>query len=66
MEDLASVRNCLQILEAEYNIEPLCRFIENTLLKPLKDNSVIHSNEEALKQAFMDALILTLHADIEL
>ncbi|CAG8748444.1 15838_t:CDS:2 [Dentiscutata erythropus] len=37
----------------------------STLLKPLKDNSVKHSNEEALKQAFMDALILTLHADIE-
>ncbi|CAG8822239.1 6458_t:CDS:1, partial [Dentiscutata erythropus] len=36
-----------------------------TLLKPLKDNSVKHSNEEALKQAFMDTLILTLHVDIE-
>ncbi|CAG8616592.1 7175_t:CDS:2, partial [Diversispora eburnea] len=64
-EDLVSVRKCLQILEAEYNIEPLCRFIEKTLLKPLKDNSVKHSNEEALKQAFMDTLILTLHVDIE-
>ncbi|CAB4416494.1 unnamed protein product [Rhizophagus irregularis] len=65
MEDLTPVRNCLQILEAEYNIEPLCRFIEETLLKPLKDNSVKHSNEETLKQTFMDTLILTLHADIE-
>ncbi|CAB4438676.1 unnamed protein product [Rhizophagus irregularis] len=65
-EDLVPVRNCLQILEAEHNIEPLCRFIENNLLKPLKDNSVKHSNEEALKQAFMDTLILTLyHADIK-
>ncbi|CAG8551534.1 7169_t:CDS:2, partial [Ambispora gerdemannii] len=64
-EDLVPVRNCLQILEAEDNIEPLCRFIEEALLKPLKDNSVKHSNEEALKQAFMDTLILTLHADIE-
>ena len=59
MEDLALVRNCLQILEAEHNIEPLCRFIEKALLKSLKDNSVKHSNEEALKQAFMDTLILT-------
>ncbi len=64
-EDLIPVRNCLQILEAEYNIEPLCRFIEKALLQPLKDNSVKHSNEEALKQAFMDTLILTLHAEIE-
>ncbi|CAG8643728.1 11586_t:CDS:1 [Paraglomus brasilianum] len=64
-EDLIPVQNCLQILEAEYNIEPLCQFIEKALLKPLKDNSVKHSNEEALKQAFMDTLILTLHADIE-
>jgi len=58
-------RDCLQILKAESNIEPLCRFIEKTLLLPLKDNSVKHSNEEALKQAFMDTLILTLSADIE-
>jgi len=65
MEDLTPVWNCLQVLEAEHDIEPLCKFIENTLLKPLKDNSVKHSNEEALKQAFMDTLILTLHADIE-
>src|SRR3954453_12452981 len=64
-EDLVPVRNCLQILEADYNIEPLCRFIEKTLLKPLKDNSVLHSNEEVLKQTFMDTLILTLHADVE-
>ncbi|CAG8662458.1 10784_t:CDS:1, partial [Paraglomus occultum] len=64
-EDLIPVRKCLQILESEHNIEPLCRFIEGTLLKPLKDNSVKHSNEEALKQVFMDTLILTLHADIE-
>ncbi|CAG8802350.1 10004_t:CDS:2, partial [Dentiscutata erythropus] len=28
-------------------------------------NSVKHSNEEALKQSFMDTLILTLHANIE-
>lgn len=26
---------------------------------------MVHSNEEALKQAFMNAMILTLHADIE-
>ncbi|CAB4409428.1 unnamed protein product [Rhizophagus irregularis] len=64
-EDLIPVRHCLQILEAEYNIEPFCRFIEKTLLKPLKDNSVKYPNEEALKQAFIDTLILTLHADIE-
>ncbi|CAG8551252.1 15301_t:CDS:2, partial [Gigaspora rosea] len=64
-DDLIPVRGYLQILEADNNIEPLCRFIENTLLKPLKDNSIVHSNEEALKQAFMDAMILTLHADIE-
>ncbi|KAF0500228.1 DUF1703-domain-containing protein [Gigaspora margarita] len=64
-EDLIPVRSCLQILEAECNIEPLCRFVEETLLKPLKDNSVKHSNEEALKQSFMDTLILTLHANIE-
>ncbi|CAG8715357.1 13443_t:CDS:2, partial [Acaulospora colombiana] len=50
-EDLIPVRKCLQILEAEHNIEPLCRFIEGTLLKPLKNNSVKHSNEEALKQS---------------
>ncbi|CAB4401191.1 unnamed protein product [Rhizophagus irregularis] len=60
-----SQRHCLQILEAEYNIEPLCRFIKKTLLKSLKDNSVKHSNEEALKQAFIDTLILILHANIE-
>ncbi|CAG8832221.1 44825_t:CDS:2, partial [Gigaspora margarita] len=53
-EDLIPVRSCLQILEAECNIEPLCRFVEETLLKPLKDNSVKHSNEEALKQSFMN------------
>ncbi|CAG8693276.1 3689_t:CDS:1, partial [Funneliformis caledonium] len=64
-EDLTPVWNCLQILEAEYNIKPLCRFIEKTLLKPLKDNSVKHSNEETLKQTFMDTLILTFHANIE-
>ncbi|CAJ0632066.1 4568_t:CDS:2 [Entrophospora sp. SA101] len=64
-EDLIPVRSCLQILEAECDIELLCRFVEETLLKPLKDNSVKHSNEEALKQSFMDTLILTLHADIE-
>ncbi|CAG8640835.1 3230_t:CDS:2 [Acaulospora morrowiae] len=38
-------------LEVEHNIEPLCRFIERTLLKPLKDNGVKHSNEEELKQS---------------
>ena len=31
-EDLVPVRKCLQILEAGYNIEPLCRFIEKALL----------------------------------
>ncbi|CAG8532691.1 2481_t:CDS:2, partial [Funneliformis caledonium] len=35
------------------------------LIPPLKDNSFKHSNEEALKQAFMDTLILTLYVDIE-
>ncbi|CAG8810678.1 44391_t:CDS:2, partial [Gigaspora margarita] len=64
-EDLIPVRKCLQILEGENNIEPLGRFVEQALLKPLKDNSVKHSNEEALKQAFLDTLILTLRADIE-
>ncbi|CAG8692242.1 13027_t:CDS:2 [Acaulospora morrowiae] len=64
-EDLIPVRKFLQILEAEHNIEPLCRFIERTLLKPLKDNSVKHSNEEVLKQVFMDTLILAFHADTE-
>ncbi|RHZ78500.1 hypothetical protein Glove_162g93 [Diversispora epigaea] len=64
-EDQMSIRRCLQILEGEDNIEPFCRFIEKVLLAPLKDNSVVHSNEEALKQAFMSALILTLRADIE-
>ncbi|CAI2182790.1 15393_t:CDS:2 [Funneliformis geosporum] len=64
-EDLIPVRDSLQILEAKYDIEPLCRFIEGVLLKPLKDNSIKHSNEEALKQAFMDTLILTIRADIE-
>ncbi|KAF0481466.1 DUF1703-domain-containing protein [Gigaspora margarita] len=34
-------------------------------LIPVRDNSIVYSNEEALKQAFMDAMILTLHADIE-
>ncbi|CAG8646805.1 2427_t:CDS:2, partial [Diversispora eburnea] len=38
---------------------------EEDLMSVRNDNSVKHSNEEALKQAFMDALILTLHADIE-
>src|ERR1041385_6173306 len=64
-EDLNPIQNFLQILEAEHNIEPLCQFIEENLLKPLKDNSVKHSNEEALKQAFMDTLILTLHMNIQ-
>ncbi|CAG8482700.1 11291_t:CDS:2 [Ambispora gerdemannii] len=64
-DDLIPVRSFLQILEADNNIEPLCRFIENTLLKPLKGNSIVYSNEEALKQAFMDAMILNLHAGIE-
>ncbi|RHZ79846.1 hypothetical protein Glove_140g24 [Diversispora epigaea] len=35
------------------------------LLKPLKDNIIVHSNEEALKHMFLDTLILTLHADFE-
>ncbi|CAG8701160.1 24732_t:CDS:2, partial [Cetraspora pellucida] len=65
-EDLIPVRSCLQILEPECNIELLCRFVEETLLKPLKDNSVKHSNEEALKQSFINTLILTLYANIEL
>ncbi|CAG8639597.1 1133_t:CDS:2 [Acaulospora colombiana] len=64
-EDLMSVRECFQILEGENNIEPLCRFVELALLKPLKDNSVKHANDEALRQAFLDTLILTLHTDIE-
>ncbi|CAG8790639.1 5813_t:CDS:2, partial [Dentiscutata erythropus] len=61
-DDLVSIWKLLQVLE---NIEPLCQFIEKTLLKPLKDNSIVYSNEEALKQAFMDAMILTLRSDIE-
>ncbi|RIB16879.1 hypothetical protein C2G38_2188802 [Gigaspora rosea] len=43
----------------------LCRFVEQVLLRPLKDSSIKHSNEEALKQAFLDALVLTFYADIE-
>ncbi|RHZ51235.1 hypothetical protein Glove_481g111 [Diversispora epigaea] len=64
-EDPISVRKCLQILEGEDNIEPLCRFIEKVLLEPLKDNSVVYSNEEVLKQTFMNAFILTYREDIE-
>jgi hypothetical protein len=64
-EDLIPVQNCLQILEAKYNIEPLCRFIENNLLKLLKYNNVKHLNEEVLKQIFMDTLTFTLHTDIK-
>ncbi|RGB32550.1 hypothetical protein C1646_670048 [Rhizophagus diaphanus] len=64
-EDLIYVRHCLHILEAEYNIEPLCQFIEKTLLKLLKNNSIKHSNEEVLKQVFIDALILIFYADIK-
>ncbi|RGB24870.1 hypothetical protein C1646_772519 [Rhizophagus diaphanus] len=64
-EDLIPIRNYLQILKAEYNIKPLCRFIENNLLKPLKDNSIKHLNEEVLEQIFMDTLTLTLHTDIK-
>ncbi|CAG8774030.1 7090_t:CDS:2, partial [Racocetra fulgida] len=52
-DDLIPVRGYLQILGANNNIKPLCH------------NSIVYSNEEALKQAFMDAMILTLHADIE-
>ncbi|CAG8706843.1 254_t:CDS:2, partial [Cetraspora pellucida] len=47
------------------DINLLCRFVEQVLLKPLKDNSIKHSNEKALKQKFLDALVLTLYADIE-
>ncbi|CAG8482792.1 12580_t:CDS:2 [Funneliformis mosseae] len=64
-DDLTPVRQCLQILEGNDDIDPLCRFVEELLLKPLKDNSIVHSNEEVLKQTFLDTLILTLHADIE-
>ncbi|RHZ81374.1 hypothetical protein Glove_120g228 [Diversispora epigaea] len=64
-EDPISVRKCLQILEGEDNIEPLCRFIEKVLLEPLKDNSVVYSNEEVLKQTFMNTFILTYREDIE-
>ncbi|CAG8577197.1 7296_t:CDS:2, partial [Racocetra fulgida] len=64
-DDLTSVRQCLQILEGNGDINPLCRFVEQVLLKPLKDNSIKHSNEEALKQAFLDALVLSHYADIE-
>ncbi|CAJ0749849.1 2435_t:CDS:2 [Entrophospora sp. SA101] len=45
--------------------DPSCRFVEELLLKPLKDNSIVCSNEETSKQTFLDTLILTLHANIE-
>ncbi|RHZ44563.1 hypothetical protein Glove_718g2 [Diversispora epigaea] len=64
-DDLTPVRQCLQILEGNDDIDPLCQFVEEQLLKPLKDNSIVYSNEEALKQTFLDTLTLTLHADIE-
>ena len=51
-DDLIPVRQCLQILEGDNDIDPFCRFIEEQLLKPLKDNSIVHSNKEALKQVF--------------
>ncbi|CAG8524017.1 6000_t:CDS:2 [Diversispora eburnea] len=54
-----------RIAEREFITEALKIYDEKALLKPLKDNSVVHSNEEALKQTFMNTLILTLHADIE-
>ncbi|CAG8741849.1 2794_t:CDS:2, partial [Racocetra fulgida] len=53
------------ILTEALNRSPLESRNEETLLKPLKDNSIKHSNEEALKQSFIDTLILTLHANIE-
>ncbi|GBC09090.1 hypothetical protein RclHR1_00860028 [Rhizophagus clarus] len=65
IKDLIPVQNYLQILETKYNIEPLCEFIEKVLLKLLKNDNIIHSNEEILRQVFMDTLILILHADIK-
>ncbi|CAG8638681.1 2840_t:CDS:2, partial [Diversispora eburnea] len=38
---------------------------KKVLLEPLKDNSVVYSNEETLKQTFMTAFILTYRTDIE-
>jgi hypothetical protein len=65
-EDLIPMQKYLQILKANHNIEPLYyQFIERTLLKPLKDNNIIYLNEKALKQAFLNTLILTLHTEIE-
>nr|CAG8528188.1 5336_t:CDS:2 [Entrophospora candida] len=51
-DNLTPVRQCLQILEANNDIDPSCRFVEELLLKPLKDNSIVHSNEETSKQTF--------------
>ncbi|GBC48932.1 AAA family ATPase [Rhizophagus irregularis DAOM 181602=DAOM 197198] len=56
------IPNC--VAKKEFITEAF-KIYEKTLLKPLKDNSVKHPNEEVLKQAFIDTLILTLHADIE-
>ncbi|CAI2186639.1 18008_t:CDS:2, partial [Funneliformis geosporum] len=64
-DDLTPVQQCLQILEGNNDIDLLYRFVEELLLKPLKNNSIVHSNEEVLKQTFLDTLILTLHANIE-
>lgn len=61
-KDLMSITKYLQILEGKYNIEPLCQFVEKTLIKLLKNND---PNEETLIQAFIDTLIFTFYADIK-
>lgn len=38
--------------------ESLCQLIQNNHFPPLKDNQVVHNNEEAVLQAFFAAIIL--------
>lgn len=61
-KDLIFVQKCLRILEEKRDIEPLCQFVEKALYKLLRIND---SNEEALKQAFIDTLLFTFYADIK-
>ncbi|RHZ67761.1 hypothetical protein Glove_299g101 [Diversispora epigaea] len=58
-DDLCYADQYLRILESEDNIKPLCRFIEEALVRLLKNDSVQHLNEEILKQTFLDTLILS-------
>ncbi|GBB87473.1 hypothetical protein RclHR1_13960003 [Rhizophagus clarus] len=60
-KDLMSIRKCLKILEEKNDIDPLCRFVEKAMHKLLKIND---SNEETLKQVFIDTLIYTFYADV--